>query len=1185
MRVVRPRYVSLFLLSTLFFFSSSVRAQRSEPVGSSTLPERSTAFAPLLEVRIEKSLDRFRTERFEAEAASSLANIVHTYRSEYSAEEELLSLDLFRSLAAYYRERALIAQGIDDDVLENAEPASRIATETSLLSALEFYAHSPLRRIDVEAGLARLNAIVDPGAASAAVKPEIEFWKAEGFQALGQYAQAEQLYRASILNASNEQVAALASFRLAELVERKSRFAEADTLFAHVIANESSPLQLIAMVRRAAVLRSQGRYEEVLRQLEESDSLYSNSSLDVRTSAREFRYSSPLVERLLLKTTEEDRLVGSAPLRATPRRSEVATKQLTSGHYPAEAALLRGSALSELGRYEDATRILTAGEETLERSRDSVGGAFSAQELFYSNALKFERAWSLFQRQKYQDAATAFLQLASEDTASRHLIVRSSALPLREQGRYYDPFINDTVLATAPSELQPGVLGRTTVDTSFFFYNDFPERARFYAGVALERAGLRKEAADVFTRLTVDKSVLYSTQANYQLALIRFLEGNYQAQQLLEPLSYERSLTGAYSSFLLGELAYRRQLYERAERYFFNSYANLPLTDTEVLATAHLERGLSLIPLKSWQEASDELSTYFQLTQEHIPGKTDEALYWLGKSYFRIAQYDSAKTLLRRLLTDYPKSTRLVDAQYLYAWSLFSQNDFAAAEPEFERVVTMDSIYRYSYDVLARAGDSYYGLGDLVSASKIYNQAIDRPAFNDLRSTRALIMLGVTRMRLDSNRSAMNLFHYVTTKYPSSDIVDEATFNEALAAYAISQNAQAEQLVQKIVSQYKRSPAASRALLVAGEERSRTNDPAGAAQYYRQVVTEYANSPQAEPALFAMQDALLALSRPQEALAAGDTFIVRNPTSPLNHEIMFRSGELRLRLGLAAEAMSTYKSFIAQFPDDDLRPAAEVGLGRALLLTGDTAKALAQFTTVVRDFDSTSAAPQALLERARVERAQLNYVEAAQDFQAAYATRFYSTDPAPQAMWEFAQMLAEQNRPDSAILLLRDLSTRYPIQVSLPARAAIRSAELLHAAKRDAEAFTELDRVTTAHAGDALGGAAMVRLATLRLDNEQWSKAAEAAVAARRDYSVGAESEAKRTFALGVAHFHLGRKSEALAELRRAVGLKTLSIADRETANRLIAELTPKKQPAEKTPKEKKPATKKPAPKKKGAHG
>lgn len=1161
LRVKRVRLRRALLVTLLLASSSLAKGQLSQPIDVDRLGETSAPFAPMLETRIEQVLDGSRRFAVEADAAEGLTGIIHDYRGQYSTEEELRSLDLFRSLAAYYRQRPLIAQGLNDNVLSNAVPGSRIATETALLSALEFYAHSPLRRSDVEAGLNRLTSIVAVTGATAAERPEIELWRAEGYQALGQFAQAEQSYRASIQHASDPELAALANFRLAELLERESRFSEADTLFAATSQMIESPLRLLALIRRAAVMRSEKKYGELETVLASADALYAHSRLDRRTSAREFRYSSPLVQRWMLQAIEEDRVVGSAPLRATPRRSAPAESQLTSGYYPAEAALVRGSALSELGKYAEATEVLTQGERELQALRDSSGTSSdrAAQELFYSNALKFERAWSLFQREKYPEAATAFLQLASEDTAQRHLLVRSAALPLREQGRYFDPFLNDTVLSSQPSLLASGVLGRITIDTSFFFYNDFPERARFYAGVALERAGMRKEAADVFTRLSIDKSVLYSGQANYHLALIRFLEGNFQAQQLLEPLSYERSVTGAYASFLLGELAYRKQLYERAERYFFNSYANLPFSDTAVRATAHLERGLSLIPLKNWQEASDELSAYFHSANEHVLGKTDEALYWLGKAYFRIAQYDSAKVLLQRLLTDYPTSSRLVDAQYLYAWSLFSQNDFAAAEPAFERVVAMDSISRYSYDVLARAGDAYYAMNDLTHASVIYNQAIDRPAFNDLRSTRALLLLGITRMRLDSTRSAMNLFQYITARYPKSDIVDEATFNQALAAYAISQNGQAEALVDKIVTQYRQSPVAPRALLVAGEERTRSNDPAGALRFYRQVITDYANAPEARPALFALQEAYFTLAKPQEALAVGDTFVAQHPTSELNHEIIYRAGELRLRLNQASAAIASFRSFIERYPNDELRPFAELGLGRALLQSGDTAGALTQFESVVSKYDSTGAAAQGLLERARIERTQHRYAEAEADFIRAGAPIYYSTDAAPQALWELSQMLVETERSDSAIIVLRDLSRRYPIEASLPGRGAIRAAELLHAANRDAEASDELNRVIAAHPKDAVGGSAVVRSAAFHLDRREWSPAVKDAVTARRDFTLGAESEARRLFVLGVAHSHLGQKADALKELRSAAASRYLSAADRETAQSLIAELTPKK--------------------------
>jgi TolA-binding protein len=910
-------------------------------------------------------------------------------------------------------------------------------------------------------------------------------------------------------------------------------------------------------LRLGGVERSEKKYSDVLKTADEAEHRFNETAHIIRSSARDLRYTSPLIEELMLKTTEHDRILSTAP---DTQNSDTAAPQLVSPFFLSEVALLRGSALSELGQYEQATNVLTKGDELIDGMRDSVraGALMAEQARFISDALRFERAWSLFQRSKYQEAAGAFLQLALADTTiNRHALLQENYMRLREEGLYYDPFLNDSLAATRAPALSPSVVSKTTVDTSLFLYNDFPERARYYAGVALARAGMMRESAEALQRLTLNKGMLYSDLATYQLALIRFAEHSYEAQKLLEPISYDENVRGAYASFLLGELAYRRNIYERAQAYFLQSFANLPASDTAVRATAHLERGLSLIPLGSWNEASDELRTYLSLAKETTPGRTDVALFWLGKSYFRAGQFDSARSTFEQLFTRFPNSNLLVDVQYAYAWSLFQANDFARAEQAFERVIALDSISRYAYDALARAGDADYAIGDYRAANQLYNQAVDRPAFNDFRTTRALMMLGLSRMKLDSTRSALIEFTHLASKYPKSDIVDQALFDQALAAYAINQASEAEQTVERIATQYPKSAMAPRALYVAGEERLRRNDPRGATTYYQRVVNTYPASREAGPALVSLQDALAEQKRIPEALAVADTFVARNPQSPLSPTVLLRAAEFQIRLKQPSAAVTSAQAFLKKFPNHPELPRAELLLAEAELASGDTVAAIPQFAKVIAQYDSLGVAAQAYLDRARFERSKKMYAQAASDFQAAYADKYYSSDASPAAMFDYGQMLAEQKKNDSAIAAFTSLSNRYPLEASLPSRAAMRAADLLAASGRSEEAIDQLHRVISAHGKDVLAGAAAVRIGELYLATKTWSQAASALVNAKQQYSLSAELEARRLLVLARANVGLGKKADAIRQLHALEELRGAPADIRSAGGALLTELQP----------------------------
>ncbi len=1126
------------------FITNSLAQQPRDDYAPSSLEKLSSVFTPPIEERIERSLDPFRHEGQVQLGASQLERLQAIHANDYPRSPELESLDLFGSLAAYYRDLPFKAEAKVDHLVENSIPSSRTAVNAALLGALEFYARSSLQRSDIEAGVARLNGIQNIDAAAPSVQTEVHFWKAEGYRELGELAPAEKEYLAALRSSNQRDLTATTDFRLAELLEYEGRYLEADSAFARVASIQESPLRLLALVRLGGVKRAEKDYTGVLRIMDSAEALFHVTPHVVRTSARDFRYVSPLLSELL----------------TTPNVPQTEGPQMVSPFYISEIALLRGSAMVELGRYNEATGILTAGDEAIDGMRDSIAaGPFLVEQArFVSDAIRFERAWSLFEQAKYKEAAGAFLQLAVEDTGyHRHRLLRQSTITLREQGLYYDPFLNDSITLSNPPVLDRSVIAKTTVDTTFFLYNDFPERSRYYAGVALARAGMLSEAADELQKLTLDKTMLYSSEATYQLALIRFAEHSYEAQRLLEPLAYEESVRGGYASFLLGELAYRRGFYERAEVYFLNSFANIPRQDTEIRATAHLERGLSLIPLGAWKDAADELSTYISQSHEHIPGRTDEALFWLGKAEFRAGDYDSARMTFSRLLTEFPQSPRYIDATYTYAWSLFEANDFAAAEPLFERVIQLDSISRYAYDALARAGDSYYALGEMRSADRLYNLAVDRPAFNELRTTRALLMLGITRMKLDSVRSSMNQFLYITTKYPKSDIVDLAYFNAALAAYAINLTPDAEEIVRKIASQYPQSAVAPRALFVAGEERVRRGDARGALHYYEEVLNQYPRSREASSALFALQDALAELKRIPEALAVADTFVRRNPENPISPMVLLRAGEFRMKLHEAPAAIATFQDFISKYPTNPARPRAELLLGEAQFAAGNQPAAVIQLQTVITNYDSLDVAAQAHLDLARIERDNKSYDSAASEFQKAYQDKYYSADAAPQAMFEYAQMLAEQKKTDSAIDLFEQLATRYPIEASISARGLIRAGDILLAAHKMDRARSEYNKVVAAHPKDALGGAAMVRIGESYLVDGNANAAATSFTSAQKDFSLAVESDARALLGLARANVSRGKKADAVRDLHTLLSLRGAPSDVRGTAESMLLTLQP----------------------------
>ncbi len=483
--------------------------------------------------------------------------------------------------------------------------------------------------------------------------------------------------------------------------------------------------------------------------------------------------------------------------------------------------------------------------------------------------------------------------------------------------------------------------------------------------------------------------------------------------------------------------------------------------------------------------------------------------------------------------------------------------------PEFQRVIQMDSITHFAYDALARAGDASYALGNYHRATTLYDLAVDRPAFNELRITRAMLMLGIARLKIDSSRSAMNEFRDLTVKYPKSDIVDLASFDYALAAYSIHRTGPAEAMLTTIVRNYPHSALAPRALYVVAEERVRGKDIRGALPYYEEVTNLYPRSPEAGPALFGQQDALAELKRIPEALAVADTFVAQHPKNPINPMVLLRAGEFKLTLHEPASALTTFQTFVAKYPTHPARPQAELLIAESELATKDTASALSQLDTVITRYDSLpEIAAQANLDLAHVWLARKNLDTAAMNFERAFADRYYSADAAPEAMYEYGQMLADEKKTDSAIVILDSLSARYPIEASIAARGAIRAGELFAFEHQYDSARSNYARVIAAHPKDELGGDASVHTGETYLAQAQWRMAANTFETAGHEFPLSPEANGRRLFGLAQANIHLGRKQEAIRDLRILLATRGVPWHERSSAESLLKKLQP---PAKKT--------------------
>jgi TolA-binding protein len=214
---------------------------------------------------------------------------------------------------------------------------------------------------------------------------------------------------------------------------------------------------------------------------------------------------------------------------------------------------------------------------------------------------------------------------------------------------------------------------------------------------------------------------------------------------------------------------------------------------------------------------------------------------------------------------------------------------------------------------------------------------------------------------------------------------------------------------------------------------------------------------------------------------------------------------------------------------------------------------------VIVKYDSLDVASDAHLERARIFRRQNQHAAAAEDYQVAFSDLHYSSDAAPQAMIEYAEMLTDDKKIDSAKTIFHALSTRYPIEASISSRGAIRAGELLASRGETDSARAEYNRVTAVHPKDAIGGAAIVRIGESYNIDKSYKLSIPVLENARKTYPLSNESEARRLFALAEAQVATGKNAAAAQLLRELVKSPGITVHQRTTAVAILAQITPEK--------------------------
>ena len=174
------------------------------------------------------------------------------------------------------------------------------------------------------------------------------------------------------------------------------------------------------------------------------------------------------------------------------------------------------------------------------------------------------------------------------------------------------------------------------------------------------------------------------------------------------------------------------------------------LKESQIGGVASYERGKGEYDREDWVDAIADLKAYV----EQFPGteKTDDALYYLGDSYFKTKDYVLASGQFDRLIRDFPTTPYHPDALYMLARC----DDLQSRPAPLDQTETTRAISRYRdflslYSDHPKAQDARTRLGTLT----------DRQAEKSFRNGRLYL-------RLKQWDAAGHYFEQVIHDYPES---------------------------------------------------------------------------------------------------------------------------------------------------------------------------------------------------------------------------------------------------------------------------------------------------------------------------------------------------------------------------------------------------------------------------------
>ncbi len=472
--------------------------------------------------------------------------------------------------------------------------------------------------------------------------------------------------------------------------------------------------------------------------------------------------------------------------------------------------------------------------------------------------------------------------------------------------------------------------------------NKIAQNAYYHLGECYLKADKKSEALNAFknaSEMTFDPKITADADFNY--AKLSYEAGNpYKSvpevlQDYLEKYP-ETENTKEISKLLITSYLHQQD-YQGAIDYLSANKS----PENDVLANeVSLYRGIQLFNKQKIKKANRYFLIATDAKNDTIKNK---ATYWMAESDYLLGDYKKALKGFKNITNN--NIEEATSLNYNIGYTNFKLKNYDGAITSFLKFLDQKiDDNDLNDDAANRLGDSYYATKNYTEAVIAYDNVIQQGGVGaDYAQYQKAMSYG-----LDGKKSKkIETLQELTTNYSTSNLVDDALFQEAATHTSMNNNNEANIAYNKLLNDHSGSSYVPNVLLRQGLLAYGEGNNNKALEKFKKIVAEHPNSSEAKQAVANARNVYIDISKVDEYAAwVKDIAFVDITDSDIDNTT-YESAENKLLENDPDSAIYGFTNYLDKFPNGLHATKAHFYLSQSYIKTDQAEEAIPHYTYII----------------------------------------------------------------------------------------------------------------------------------------------------------------------------------------------------------------------------------------------